>query len=327
MCLAHRQACTGWKFYDENRIFVPWVLAILLLWTAVHYLISYSFSARVYVFLCGYVHGSKCMSSVRCLRWCVRIHVSLGCMKLRRPARVCTGWGRLCSEKWTEASLGLSLFTAAGHSARHWGKVGVWEQRKCIHHWRCWEVKTSAVGCPSKALFTTGRNNRAGRELVDSLECPSPCYVASRGRAVCSEGREGERHGRLSRDCLPCQGLLSLLDRGWGLYCHNCSGRGGGTSAKQWRPTQTPVESKARLYQLVSLASVVSNRARCAVWPFVYRVVFGQLFFFFTSLKSLSLAPALLQYRHLSPTWLSQRSLPLSPPFPPPSVVPWHPSV
>lgn len=31
-----RPARTRWKFYDENRIFVPWVLAIFLMWIAVH---------------------------------------------------------------------------------------------------------------------------------------------------------------------------------------------------------------------------------------------------------------------------------------------------
>lgn len=80
---------------------------------------------------------------------------------------------------------------------RQWGKVGEWEQRKSIHYLRSWEVKTSAVGYPSKALLTTECNNRAERELVDSPRCLSPRHSLWR-----LSGRGDDMGGSAGSVCL-----------------------------------------------------------------------------------------------------------------------------
>lgn len=77
---------------------------------------------------------------------------------------------------------------------------------------------------------------------------------------------------------------------------------------------------KIRLHKLVSLANIASDHTCCTVWHLctalfsinTSSLYISPLFSVFTSLTSLCLPPALLQYRHLSPTWRSQRSLPPS---------------
>ena len=114
----------------------------------------------VCVCVCGYVPGKNVCSVCFCLCRCVRIYVPLCGMKWRRPA--CAGWGLVVRwENEQRLPLGLCLhYTAAGRSASSWGKVGEWEQSKCTHYLRCWEVKTPAVGCPGEVLVHNGKKQQ-----------------------------------------------------------------------------------------------------------------------------------------------------------------------
>lgn len=103
---------------------------------------------------------------------------------------------------------------------------------------------------------------RGSASMVPSV--PAPCHVASRGRGVCSEGRRGRRLGRLSRECLPCQGLLSLRGRAEDDTVITAA------AEKYISKTVTAYRisgrMKIRLHRLVGLANNVSNHACCAVW-------------------------------------------------------------
>lgn len=97
---------------------------------------------------------SECMFTMLCLQRFVRINVSLSYMKWRRQALVCTGQGGGCMGKNEErlSSTVCLHFAAAGHPECNGGEVGEWEQRKCIHYLRCWEVKTLAMGLSYQGL-------------------------------------------------------------------------------------------------------------------------------------------------------------------------------
>ena len=136
---------------------------------------------------------------------------------------------------------------------------------------------------------------------MESPRCPSLPQSLQRERVVCSEGMGGRRHGRHIRECLPCQGLLLRLGR-----AHDNTIR----IAIGWRYKQTlttqrnSLLTQIRLRKLVSLAKTILNHTSmlshlCCI---VFQV--NTCFFLpFIPFHSHPPLPAMLQYKHLSPTW------------------------
>lgn len=129
-------------------------------------------------------------------------------------AWICTRWGWLYNENRAEAFSWTPVYILLQWAT--WKGIGwsdaEWEQCKsCTHNLPCLKVTALAAGRISK--FTVEWRNRAHRELIPVPKRPFPCHLPSRETAVCSEGRGGRRHGRPSRECLPCHCLLSLQGR------------------------------------------------------------------------------------------------------------------
>lgn len=283
----------------------------------------------VCVSLCRCVHGSECMFGVLCWYWCVRIYVSLGCMKWRRQAQVCTEWGVVVRWK-TSSGFPRTVFTfcCSGPLGKALGE-GRWTRAEGLYTLLALlGSKNISSGLSKQGLVHNGVKQQSweGASRSSRVSLSQPPSLQRQSCLFWGQGREETREAQ--------QGVFALPELVVSARYIVITAAGRGYISKTVTPYRNSSRMKIRLHKLVSPVNIVSNRAHCAVWHLCTALfsvdTFCFAFFFlkpfFPSLTSLCLTPALLQYRHLSPTWRSQCSLP-SPPLSPPSVVPWHPSV
>lgn len=124
---------------------------------------------------------------------------------------------------------------------------------------------------------------------------------------------------RLSGECLPCQGLLSLLGRAQSDIVITAAGEvyisENSDTVQELRRNENQVAQTCRpCKHRPPKLRLLDVRHLCTAFFPCRRFTFCH-FFLRTDIPSpLAHTPALLQYRHLSPTWLSQRSPSLLPP-------------
>ena len=166
MHLAHQQACWGWKFYDENRIFVPWVLAILLPCISSSPLLSVCVCV-----LCGLRAWEQVC--VQCaLIVLVRVHLCvIGLHEMEKARRTfAQGGGGGCTMKNEQrlpsdcVYIWLQPAALRGSERRDGGLSG--EEMHIILPLLGSKKKTRAMGRPSKIMFTWGWNSWAESQSI-----------------------------------------------------------------------------------------------------------------------------------------------------------------